>query len=284
MYEAQIIFIVIVEARGNAAKVLQPCNQAFDLPSAFITAQCSTVLRGHFLPIRLMWRNHLDTNRAQLQVQWVRVIGFVANQLCGRFTSETRRKSVVDKGDFMRASTRCVGGDRKTSIVCHHHEFRAFAPLSLTNSAPPFFAAMNVPSMKHSDKSSSPRVRRSSARASKTLRSVPSLTQAWNLRWQVWYGGNLSGKSFHRAPLRRIHRMPFITSRLPRHGLPRLSSRRGSSGRCASMTAHCSSVSSSPRAMRNASTSIYETASSINLLSLHTPASRFHLKHFDSIH
>src|SRR6266567_2578770 len=154
MYEAQIIFSVIVEARGNAAKVLQPCNQALDLPSAFITTQCSAILRGRFLSIRLMWRNHLDTFLAQLQVQRVRVIGFVANQLSGLFTSETRRKSVLDKGDFMRASTRCVGGDRKTSIVCHHHEFRAFAPLSFTNSVPPFFAAMNVPSIKHSVKSS----------------------------------------------------------------------------------------------------------------------------------
>src|SRR5437588_204164 len=250
MDEAEIIFIVIIEARGNAAKVLQPCNQAFDLPSAFITTQCSAILRGRFLSIRLMWRNHLDTFFKQLQVERIGIIGFVANQLGGLLTSETRRKSVVDKGDFMRASTRCVGGDRKTSIVCHHHEFRAFAPLSFTNSMPPFFAAMNVPSMKHSDKSSSPRLCKSSASASKTFRSVPSLTHAWNLRWQVWYDGNLSGKSFHRAPLRRIHRMPFITSRLLRHGLPRLSSRRGNSGRCVSITAHCSSVSSSPRAMQ----------------------------------
>jgi hypothetical protein len=44
--------------------------------------------------------------------------------------------------------------------------------------------------------------------------------------------------------------MPFITSRFSLHGLPRPSSLMGSFGRCGSMTAHCSSVSSSPRAMQ----------------------------------
>jgi hypothetical protein len=149
----------------------------------------------------------------------------------------------------MRASTRRVGGERKTIKVCHHHEFRAFAPLSRTNVPPPFFATMNVPSMKHSERSRSPRVRKSSAKASSTRRRLPSLTHCWNLLWQVWYGGNRPGKSFHLAPERSIQRMPFITSRFSRHGLPRPSSRMGSSGRCGSMTAHCSSVSSSPRAM-----------------------------------
>jgi hypothetical protein len=149
----------------------------------------------------------------------------------------------------MRRSRARVGGERKTIRVCHHHEFRAFAPLSRTNSEPPFFATMNVPSMKHSVRSSSPRVRRSSAKASSTRRRVPSLTHCWNLLWQVWYGGKRAGKSFHLAPERSIQRMPFITSRFSRHGLPRPSSRLGSSGRCGSMTAHCSSVSSSPRDM-----------------------------------
>ncbi len=229
---------------------MQPRNQSLDLPAATVAAQCSAVLRWLFLPVRFMRRNHLDSFFAEFCVERVGVVGFITNQASGLFAAETRLKSVFDKSDFMRRSTCCVGGDRKTSIVCHHHELRAFAPLSLTNSAPPFLAATNVPSMKHSDKSSSPRVRKSSARASRTRRSVPSLTHCWKRRWQVWYGGNLSGKSFHLAPERNIQRMPLITSRLLLHGLPRPSARRGSSGRCASITVHCSLVSSSPRAMQ----------------------------------
>jgi hypothetical protein len=149
----------------------------------------------------------------------------------------------------MRASRRRVDGERKTRAICHRHELRTFAPLGLSHSESPFLATTNVPSIKHSDKSKSPRSLRSCARASSTRRSVPSLTHCWNLRWQVWYGGNLSGKSCQRAPLRSIQSTPFITSRVSFHDLPRPSSRRGNSGIKGSISAHCSSVSSSRRAM-----------------------------------
>jgi hypothetical protein len=149
----------------------------------------------------------------------------------------------------MRRSRRRVDGEWKTSIVCHHHEFRAFAPLSLTDCTPPFLAVTKVPSIKHSLRSTSPRSRRSAAKASSTRRSVPSRDHCWNLLWQVWYGGNLSGKSCHRAPDLRIQRTPLMTSRVSLHGLPRPSSRRGGSGISGAKIAHCSSVSSSPRAM-----------------------------------
>ena len=161
-------------------------------------------------------------------------------------------ESCLDKGDFMRRSRRRVDGERKTSAVCQRHELRTFAPLGLSHSESPFLATMKVASMKHSDKSSSPRVRRSSAKASSTLRSVPSRIHCWNLRWQVWYGGKRFGKSCQRAPLRSIQSTPFITSRVSRHGLPRPSSRRGSSGINGSISVHCSSVSSSRRAMLQA--------------------------------
>jgi hypothetical protein len=148
----------------------------------------------------------------------------------------------------MRRSRRRVDGEWKTSIG-HHHELRAFTPLSLTDCTPPFLAVTNVPSMKHSERSMSPRSCRSRAKASKTLRNVPSLDHCWKRRWQVWYGGKRSGKSCHRAPDLRIQRTPFITSRVSLHGLPRPSSRRGGSGISGARIAHCSSVNSSPRAM-----------------------------------
>ena len=147
----------------------------------------------------------------------------------------------------MRRSTRRVDGERKTMKVCQTHELRAFAPFCGVHSAPPFLATTKVPSMKHSERSISPRSSRSRARASKTRRNVPSLDHCWNRRWQVWYGGNLSGKSCQRAPLLSIHSTPFITSRVSFQGRPLLSSRRGGSGIKGSRMAHCSSVNSSPR-------------------------------------
>ena len=75
--------------------------------------------------------------------------------------------------------------------------------------------------MQHSDKSSLPRSLRSWARASTTRSKVPSRTQRWKRRWQVWYGGYRSDKSAHCAPVRSIQRMPLSTSRLLRQGRPR---------------------------------------------------------------
>jgi hypothetical protein len=62
-------------------------------------------------------------------------------------------KSLSDKGDFMRRSTRRVDGERKNMKVCQTHSRSAFAPLCGAHSAPPFLATTKVPTMKHSDKS-----------------------------------------------------------------------------------------------------------------------------------
>ena len=240
---------MIIKTGRHTTKVLQPRPQSLDLPSATVPAQRPPVLCGRLHPIRLVWRNQLDAALGKLRIQRVRVISFIPDQSFGLLGGKTLKESFSDKSDFMRRSRRRVNGEWKTSIVCHHQEFRAFAPLSLTDCAPPFLAVTNVPSIKHSERSMSPRSCKSRAKASKTVRNVPSLDHCWKRRWQVWYGGNLSGKSCHRAPLLRIHKTPFITSRVSFHGLPRLSSRRGGSGIKGANTAHCSSVSSSPRAM-----------------------------------
>ena len=226
---------------------MQPRKQSLNFPAAFVAAQHSAVLRSCFLPIRLVRRNHLDALRAQLCIQPVRIVSLISDQSAGPLGGKTLEQSFSDKGDFMRRSRLCVNGEWKTSRVCHRHELRAFAPLSLSHFCAPFLATMNVPSMKHSERSISPRVRKSSARASNTLRSVPSRDHCWNLRWQVWYGGKRSGKSCHLAPERSIQSTPFITSRVSLHGRPRPSSRRGGSGISGPIIDHCSSVSSSPR-------------------------------------
>jgi hypothetical protein len=196
-----------------------------------------------------MRRNHLDPLLSEFFIQRVRVLSLIANQSLRSFIGKNLSESFSDQGDFMRRSRRRVDGERKTRAVCHRHELRAFAPLGLSHSESPFLATTNVPSIKHSDRSRSPRSLRSCARASSTLRHVPSRTHCWKRRWQVWYGGKRSGKSCHRAPLLSIQSTPFITLRASFQGLPRPSSRRGSSGIKGSISAHCSSVSSSRRAM-----------------------------------
>ena len=249
MNKTEIIFSFVIKTSRHATKVLQPGEKALDFPTAFVTAQTSAVLRLWFFAILFMRRNHFNTSFLQFLVERIRVISFITDQSNGLSRNETRLKSFFDKSDFVRRSTLCVDGEWKRSIVCHHHEFRAFAPLSFTNSFAPFLATTKVPSIKHSERSISPLVSKSLAKVSSTHLKEPSLTQAWKRRWQVWYGGNLSGKSFHLAPERRIQRMPFIISRLSRQGRPLPSSRFGNSASSGSIKDHCSSVNSSPRAM-----------------------------------
>jgi hypothetical protein len=62
-------------------------------------------------------------------------------------------------------------------------------------------------------------------------------------RQQVEDEGKCLGKSFHRAPLRRIHRTPSTQGRVGAGGRPP-SGRFGRSGNRSEMRFHCSSVSS----------------------------------------
>ena len=240
---------MIIESNQNPTEILQPRKQALDLPAPFVAPQLSAVLRFWFLTIHFMWCNHLGFELRQLFVERIGIVSLVTDQFFRSLVGKTRKQSFFDKSDFMRRSRFRVDDERKTSAICHCHEFRTFAPLGLSHSEAPFLATTKVPSIKHSDKSKPPRACKSSTKDSKTRRNVPSLTHSWKRRWQVWYGGNLTGRSHHRAPERRIQSTPFITSRSSRRGLPRVwivpvLPKNGS------IKDHCSSLNSSRLAMR----------------------------------
>ena len=255
---------MIIEARGNTAEVVQPCVKTFDLPAATTTAQYPAVPGQGFDSSRLMRRDHLDPLGLKGSIERVGVVSRVADQPSWLLTSEPRQKSVSDKGDFMRAGRRRVGGERKT-IKSATMSFGPSPRLLAPTHRPFFFATMNVPSMKHYEGSRSPGVCKSSANTSSTRRRLPALTHCRNRQWRVWYGGKRPGKSFHLAPERSIQRMPFITSRFSLHGMLRPFSRLGSSGRCGSMTPTVRLLVLRLVPCSNRSTTIYETASKMYL-------------------
>lgn len=225
-------------------EILQPADQPLNLPSASVSAQNSAVLGlglGAVAPVRSY---HLDALLLERLVKRITVVRSVSDEPMGTFRHKPCLESMLHKGDFMRRSTLNVDGEWKRSAVCNDHDLRTFAPLGLSNTAPPFFATTKVPSMKHSDRSMSPRSCRSWANACNTRSSTLVSTHRWKRRWQVWYGGYRSGKSFQGAPVRRIHKMPLSTSRVSRQGRPLPSARRGGCGISGSKTAHCSSVKS----------------------------------------
>jgi hypothetical protein len=153
-------------------------------------------------------------------------------------------KGGIDKFDFIWRSACCAYGERKTKTVYHCQQLRAFAPLGRSNAFAPFFAAIKVPSIKHSNKSKPPLMHKSSANAFRTCPITPTLAHCWNLRWHVWYGGYLSGRSCQGAPVRKIHKTPFNTCLELFHCVPLPSSLWRCLGIIGSSTAHCSSVKS----------------------------------------
>lgn len=254
---------MIIESHQNPTEILQPRKKALDFPASFVAPHLSAVLRLWLLAIGFVRRNQFDFKFGEPFIQRVGIICLVADQLFRSLVGKARSESLLDKSDFMRRSRVREYGERKTSAICHCHEFRTLAPLGLSHSKAPFFATINVPSIKHSDKSRLPRECKSSAKVSRTRRKIPSLLHCWNRRWQVWYGGNLAGRSHHRAPERNIQSTPFKTSRADRGGRPRVWITSSFSKRCF-IKAHCSSVNSSRLAIREVYQTIFEMASNLD--------------------
>ena len=240
---------MIFVSSHQSSEILQPREQPFDSPASRITTQTATVLSGRSDAITSMRCDHFNVLLCERFIQRIAIVGQVTNQALRFILNKALLQGSFDKGDFMRRSTLCVNGERNTSAVCHCHELRTLAALSFADGAAPFLAPTKVPSMKHSARSSLPRLRKSSASASSTWRSTPERTHCWKRRWQVWYDGKRSGKSCQRAPERSIHKIPFMTSRSSFGGLPRPSALRSCLGSSGSITFHCSSFNSSRRAM-----------------------------------
>lgn len=234
---------MVLVAHCNSAEVVEPGEQPLDPVATFVAPQGPTILR--LPPIAPIRGYHLDSVLLpKLLIQSVAVVSLIANQPLRLSVEKSRLKSILDKSYFVPRSTLDTYGDRKTRAVCDCHDLGPLAPLGFADTEPPFLAGAKVPSMKASVRSIPPRRSKSSAKARKMFSMTPWLLQSWNRRWQVWYGGYLSGRYFQGAPVRRIQRIPSRTSRESRQGRPRPSLRRGGTGINGSNSFHCSSVRS----------------------------------------
>src|SRR5690606_23147201 len=226
-------------------EVLKPGKQALHLPSSPVARQLAGVLR--LLPLRPVGRYQLGAVLlSQLRVEPVAIVGLVADQLVGRERDVRGIERLLNELHFVGRSACCANGDRKTMAVCNCHDLRPLPALCFPNVRTPFFALANVPSMKHSRTSMPPRSNRSSARACRIFVKTPAFCHFWNQRWQVGYGGKCEGRSFQRAPVWRIQRIPLRTGRGCKAGRPLPSARRTGTGIRGSRRAHCASVSSMP--------------------------------------
>lgn len=223
----------------KAPEVLKPREEAFHFPSPAVSPQRSTILRAGTNPVRPVRSNQLDVLFVpQPLVQRVAVVGLISDQPSRWMDCPTALQGGFYERHFVRRRTRDVHGDRKTRAVCNGHDLGPLAPFGRPDPKAPFFALAKVASINPSLRSRSPRSRRSSANAARIFGKAPAHTHAWNRRWHVWYGGYRRGKSFHGAPVRSTHRMPFSTARGSWGGRPRPPGRHRDLGMSGAIRSH----------------------------------------------
>ncbi len=238
----------------QTSEVAEPTDGALDDPAPSATPQLAPVLRGRTNTILLVWADQLDAAAPQAVPQRIAVVGFVGNHPRGLLPGPPgtmpppyvdRRQRPLCEPDFRRGCRVKVVSQRNTRAVDHHHPLRPLAPLGFSDSAAPFFAGAKLPSRNDSLHFNCWRSFNSLRNARQMFNQTPCSSQSRSRRQHVEGCGYFSGKSCHRAPLRRIHRIPSSTRRFSIHGRP---PRRclGGLGSKGAILFHCASVSNGP--------------------------------------
>jgi hypothetical protein len=234
----------------KAAEIPQPGEGALDFPPALITAAACDHPAGGRHPAAAVRANQLNAALRQSLPQRVRIAGLIIEDALGLFTWSARcvprdgnhLQGGLQPHHFSRGRRVQEVSQRNTLSVDHHHSLRPLAAFRLPDARSPFFAGAKLPSANASAQSSWPGASSRTKKARQALSHTPYSSQSRS-RQQVLGDGTRSGRSFHRAPVRNIHRMPSNTGRF---GIG-FGSTRGdalSAGNNGAIFVHCKSVSS----------------------------------------
>jgi len=216
-------------AHHQPPEVSQPGDSALDDPAPSVPPQGASVLRGWPYPIPLVRADQLDAALPQALSQRIAVVGFVGNnahRLLPRSACTVAppyadgRQRGLREPDFCRGCRVKLVSQRNTLAVDHHHPLRPLATLGFSDSAAPFFAGAKLPSRNDSLQFNCWRWFNSLRNARQIVSQTSCCSQSRSRRQQVAGEGNSSGKSCHRAPLRKIHKIPSSTLRLSARGRP----------------------------------------------------------------
>lgn len=222
--KAEEVLDVVFPSGDEPPEVVHPGEEPFHFPAPSVTSQFAHVLG--FASTPTVGRDHLDAIFiGEFVVEWIRVVSFVADQPRWEFIKEASSKDLFHKLALGRRSAFDRYGERKT-VISDSDDLGALAATRGANRKAPFLALANVASTKASFRFSWPCPCKWTASSFSASSSFPFRTHCWNLRWQVWKDGYLSGSSRHCAPVLRTHKTPLRTERVSCHGRPRLSARR----------------------------------------------------------
>jgi len=236
-------------ADDQSTEVLQPCKCPLDRPSSPVTPQFTAILIFLFLVIFPIRADQINPSLGQSFTQRIAVVSFVGDNpnrfFPGTTASFSRHRNLLNgrlqQFHLTRRGRIEMSTERDSLAIDHHHPLRTLSAFGLSDTLAPFFADAKLPSAKVSSQSSWP----CSSSSDKNLRQISSQTPCsshrCNRRQQVLADGYQSGRSPHRAPLRKTQIIPSKTSRLLRGLRPPLGDCVcvGSKG---SSFCHCSSV------------------------------------------
>lgn len=218
----------------------EPRDRAFDFPAMPVTAKFASVLNRRFRSILAVRTDQFNPGVAQPLTERISVRGLVVEQAWRLLVEDSMVQQWLDQTLVAGGCTCDMHPQREALTIDQHEQLGPFSLLRLTDTKAPFFAGAKVASAMAISQSISPSRSSFFSRRDQTFWKIPVSTHSLSRRQQVGYDGNLSGKSCHRQPARRIQRIPSRHGRDAILGRPPV----GPSGNRSLIKVHCSSVSS----------------------------------------
>jgi len=155
--ETEKVVGVVFVAGNQSAEIVQPGKEPFDIPAFAIAAQGTSIVAcGLGTSVAVRSQKH-DALSEELFPQRIAVVSFVGNQAQGLLRDQALLECGFDQSYFGGRSSGGSNGERKTMSISNCHDFDTLSPLGFADCSAPFLAAVKLPSIKHSDRSSPPR-------------------------------------------------------------------------------------------------------------------------------
>ena len=212
----------MIPSHNKTTIVTKPSEGSFDFPTSSVTSQWAPILPRMLSPSFSVRTYQFNAFCFQPFPQWIGIGRLVINQAlhllfrmpCVFSGHRNTVNNLLNQRHLGWRGRVQVVSQRNTFAVDHHHPLCSLSLLGWADAEPPFLAGAKLPSAKHSDHSSICFLSSSPRKERHALSHTSCPSHSRNLRQHVVGEGKLSGRSFHRAPLRRTHRIPSKTSRL----------------------------------------------------------------------